>query len=171
MVMKKDQLASLLESKSFRQGVSFGIVSSAMTVLGMSLGMWSSDGRRKAIVAAIIGLAISNSFADGFSMYMGSYARGDSGKQALTTSLLTAGTELFLPFMFLIPLYMFKVRTAIILNGLFGVLLVAGTGLYVSEINKESNVEKISSAVMYIAVTMVIMAATYGTGLITKNLS
>ena len=67
---------SLFRTKAFRQGISFGVVSSAMTVLGISLGMWSSAGKLRAIVASIIGLSISNSLADAFSMYMSGHSHG-----------------------------------------------------------------------------------------------
>ena len=64
---KYKYLFNIFQSKAFRQGISFGLVSSAMTVLGISFGVWSSGQDLQAIIASIIGLSISNSLADSFS--------------------------------------------------------------------------------------------------------
>ena len=69
----------LFQTKAFRQGISFGVVSSAMTVLGISLGVWSLLAKHlRAIVSSVVGLSISNSLADAFSMYMSDTATGQS---------------------------------------------------------------------------------------------
>ena len=52
---------TLIHSKAFKQGISFGVVSSTMTVLGVSLGTWASGGKIAALIATILGLSISNS--------------------------------------------------------------------------------------------------------------
>jgi len=160
----------LVESKAFRQGISFGVVSSAMTVLGMSFGMWSSASTLRNIIASIVGLSISNSLADGFSMYMANIARGDSKTQSIKSSSVTAVVEMIFPLVFLVPFFIFKEKTAIIFNAAIGMAMVALTGLYVSHLTKDTEKETLENLVLYLAVTMAIMACTYVGGKITAKI-
>jgi len=160
----------LFESKAFRQGISFGVVSSAMTVLGMSFGMWSSSGSLRAIIASIVGLSISNSLADGFSMYMANIARGDAKLEALKSSSVTAVVEMIFPFLFLVPFFIFKMKAAIMFNAVIGMAMVALTGFYVSLLTKDTEKETLENLVLYLAVTMAIMACTYVGGKITAKI-
>ena len=164
-------LEKLMKSNAFKQGISFGVVSSAMTVLGMSFGMWSSQGTIRNIIASIIGLSISNSLADGFSMYMANVARGDSKMQALQSASVTAVVEGLLPFFFLLPFFYMKTKSAIILNALVGVSLVAITGLYVSRLTKDDEKETIDNSLLYILVTLGIMACTYFGGILATKVA
>ena len=51
--------------------IKFGIVSSVMTVFGLSIGIWTSgQGRIETLIASILGLSINNAAADSFSIYM-----------------------------------------------------------------------------------------------------
>ena len=160
---------SLFRTKAFRQGISFGVVSSAMTVLGISLGMWSSAGKLRAIVASIIGLSISNSLADAFSMYMSDTATGES-KNALISAAVTASVEFVLPFVFLVPFLTMKLKHAVVLNAIVGIALVAGTGVYVAKLNKHSGLRMAKDVALYVAITLAIMGLTYIGGLVVKLL-
>lgn len=169
MTQDSDDKKSLFQTKAFRQGLSFGVVSSAMTVLGISLGVWSSAGKLRAIVASIIGLSISNSLADAFSIYMSDTATGDS-KNALISAGVTAGIEFVLPFLFLLPFLTMKLKNAVILNAIVGVLLVATTGIYVAKLNNRTGEKMIEDVGLYVAITGVIMALTYVGGAIVNKL-
>jgi VIT1/CCC1 family predicted Fe2+/Mn2+ transporter len=169
MTQNSHQEKSIFQTKAFRQGLSFGVVSSAMTVLGISLGVWSSAGKLRAIVASIIGLSISNSLADAFSIYMSDTATGDS-KNALISAAVTAGIEFILPFLFLLPFLTMKLKSAVILNSIIGIALVAGTGLYVAKLNKHSDKRTLEDIMLYVGITVAIMALTYVGGLIVNKL-
>lgn len=161
----------LFKSKAFRQGISFGVVSSAMTVLGMSFGMWSSSGSLRAIIASIVGLSISNSLADGFSMYMANIARGDAKLEALKSSSVTAVVEMIFPFLFLVPFFIFKMKAAIMFNAVIGMAMVALTGFYVSLLTKDTKEETIENGITYIMVTLAIMGATFLGGKLTTMIA
>ena len=166
---KDKKETSLFQMKAFRQGVSFGVVSSAMTVLGISLGVWSSAGKLRAIVASIIGLSISNSLADAFSMYMSDTATGGS-EDALVSAAVTAGVEFIFPFVFLVPFLTMKLKNAVLVNAVIGVTLVAATGIYVAKLNNRGGAEMAGDVALYVAITLAIMGLTYIGGLIVNKL-
>ena len=160
---------NFFQTHAFRQGISFGIVSSAMTVLGISLGVWSSGENLRAIISSVVGLSISNSLADAFSMYMSDTASGQS-KDALTSAIITAIIEGILPFIFLIPFLTMKLRNAIIVNVVMGIFLVAITGIYVSKLHNNSDEKMAENVSIYISITVIIMILTYASGLIINKL-
>jgi hypothetical protein len=165
----KDKFNQIIQSKAFRQGISFSVVSSAMSVLGISLGVWSSSGNLKSIIGSIIGLSISNSLADAFSMYMSDKASGQK-KNADVSSIVTATIEFVFPFIFLIPFLVFKLKTAVIINSIIGILLVGSMGFYLSVINKTNQKQTIEDIGLYILITIIIMTLTYYGGILVKKL-
>lgn len=153
----------LLKGKAFRQGVSFGIISSAMTALGISLSQWSSNGQFKAIVASIIGLSISNSLADAFSIYMSDRANGKD-QEGLLSGSIVAVIEFIAPYLFLAPFLVFSKTTAVMVNALLGVALVGVTGFNIAREQGRSDKQIAEDLVLYIGVTLAIMIATYYAG-------
>lgn len=157
------EIRHLLGSKAFRQGVSFGVISSAMTALGISLSQWSSNGQFKAIVASIIGLSISNSLADAFSIYMSDRANGKDSEGLLSGGIV-AVIEFFSPYLFLLPFVLFDKTTAVIINAILGIVLVGTTGYHIAKIQKRSDKEIVEDMTLYVGVTLAIMIATYYAG-------
>lgn len=151
-------------NKAFRQGISFGIISSVITVIGLSLGMWSSEGNLKMIIASIIGLSISNSFADGFSMYLSNKARNDSETHSRISAIITVVIEFFLPFLFLIPFFLFKLQTAIIINIIISMSIVSLMGYYISKLNKDNFKKIYKNIIIYCLIMLVIIFCTYSGG-------
>ena len=160
---------TLIHSKAFKQGISFGVVSSTMTVLGVSLGTWASGGKIAALIATILGLSISNSFADAFSIYLANTATSDANI-ALSSALVTGAIELLLPFIFTIPLIFLKLKTAIIVNVILGFLIIAFMGYYVSVLNKLSGDIIIGRIFLYIIVLAGILVTTLYSGKLTLKL-
>jgi len=140
-----------------------------MTVLGISLGVWSSGENLRAIISSVVGLSISNSLADAFSMYMSDTASGQS-KSALTSASITAIIEFILPFIFLIPFLTMTLKNAIIVNVVMGIFLVAITGIYVSKLHNISDEKMIENVSIYISITVLIMILTYTAGLIINKM-
>ena len=112
---------SIINSSAFKQGMTFGIISSTMTVLGLTIGIWTSGGNIEILIASILGLSISNAFADSFSMYMSNKATNNHG-EALTTAIITGLIEFLLPIIFTISLLFLKLNEAIEFNIIMGIV-------------------------------------------------
>lgn len=150
---------NLFNSKAFKQGISFGIVSSAMTVLGLVIGMWASGGKVPVLIASILGLSISNSFADAFSLYIANSATKNN-EIALTSALVTGIIEFILPIIFTIPFIILPLNTAIYVNIILGFLLVGGMGYYISLLEHLNTEQTIKKIVTYVIVLIAILVST-----------
>ena len=116
-----------LGSTSSIKGISLGIVSRVMTVLGLCFSVWMTGGSLKLIVSSLLGLTISNSLADGFSMYMANKASGES-TIALQSALIIGLIEFLVPFVFIGPLFALRKGITIPLNIGIGLVMIALDG-------------------------------------------
>ena len=159
----------LLASKGFAQGVSFGIVSSVMTVLGLCFSVWITGGSLKLIVSSLLGLTISNSLADAFSMYMANKASGDKDI-ALLSAVVTGLIEFIVPFVFLGPLFMFKKNFAVPLNIVVGLVMISLVGYGITKAGEPADAiaEKIF---LYMIVLLAILGLSAANGKLVNYLS
>ena len=161
-------LTKLLSSKGFTQGISFGIVSSVMTVLGLCFSVWITGGSLKLIVSSLLGLTISNSLADAFSMYMANKATGDDDIALLSASV-TGLIEFIVPFVFLIPLFIFKKKTALFLDIAIGTAMIVLVGLSVAKKN-ETDARIGEHILVYLLVLYAILGLSASNGLLVNRI-
>jgi VIT1/CCC1 family predicted Fe2+/Mn2+ transporter len=100
---------------------------------------------------------------------MSDTATGQS-KNAMTSAIVTAIIESILPFLFLIPFLTMKLKNAVIVNAIIGIILVAITGVYVSKLNKVSDKKMVENVSLYVAITCLIMGLTYTAGMIINKI-
>lgn len=90
----------------------FAIITATTTTLGMIVSLYcacsGSNIKLKTLVGGILGLALSDSFADGFGIYYFNRGEGDSRSESQELGLYTAlykciFTLSFLPFLFMYP--------------------------------------------------------------------
>lgn len=160
---------NLFSSKAFKQGVSFGVVSSVMTVLGLSVGIWTSGGQIETLIASMLGLSLSNALADAFSIYMANLATKENS-MALQSALITGIIEFGLPFIFVIPILFLQLTKAIIVNIIMGFILVSYMGYYVSKLNNLDRNTIIKRIFLYGGILTIILVSTTISGYITKKL-
>jgi VIT1/CCC1 family predicted Fe2+/Mn2+ transporter len=83
----------------------------------------------------------------------------------MISAIVTAIIESILPFLFLIPFLTMKLKNAVIVNAIIGIILVAITGVYVSKLNNVSDKKMVENVSLYVAITCLIMALTYTAGI------
>ena len=160
---------SFFDSKAFKQGISFGIVSSVMTVLGLTMGIWASGGKIETLIASILGLSLSNAFADAFSLYIANLATNEVS-MALVSAVVTGCVEFGLPFIFILPILFLKLNIAIIVNIIIGFILVAYMGYYVSKLNRLDRKTIIKRVLLYSGILVLILISTSISGKITEKI-
>lgn len=163
--MSSDNKSSkgFLGSKAFKQGISFGIISSTLTTLGLNVGMWASGGTVDVLIKAILGITVSDALADSFSIYMANKATGDADI-ALLSAMCVCVVEFILPLVFILPLIFMHLNDAIITNTIIGAVLVGGTGYYVSSMDKKDRNNILGRVMIYLGVLGAVLLLTTGSG-------
>ncbi len=127
MMVAKDLpplLVALIRSSDLITELTFGIASGVITTLGLMLAMLASGAGEFALIAAVIGLAASDSGGDGSSMIIAKRAeRNTSLLEALRSGGLTVLAKMLVPLLLGLELYLFP--------GPLGTLLAISSGCVV----------------------------------------
>lgn len=146
--------------QAIKEGLGFGLTSGIITTLGLMVGLNSGTGLKLAVIGGILTVAISDAISDGF----GIYASKESNKKISRKYLLQAAvstflTKLVIGISFIIPLLLLEFKTAIIVNLIWGYLLMIGFNYFIARIRKEKPFGLISKHL--IAFTVVIILTHY----------
>lgn len=99
-------------------GTIFGTYSGIITGLGLILGMYGGDLKKKSYIIGLISIALSDSFSDAFGMYN---ATGHS----ITESFYTFLGKFIYPLLMIIPFLLFTIKQAVIYNIILGSIVIA----------------------------------------------
>ncbi len=137
-------------------GTIFGTYSGIITDLGLMLGMYGGDLKKKSYIIGLISIALSDSFSDVFGMYN---ATGHS----ITESLYTFIGKFIYPLLMIIPFLLFSVRKAVMYNITMGSIIIA----IISYVLLGSMEEVIKNLVL----TWVVITLVYFAGLNIKKIN
>lgn len=105
----------------------FGITSGVLTTIGVLVGMDAATDSRRAVIAAILVIAMADSLSDSYGMYQSKLGeRGTTGAAALRYALGTFAGKFLLPLTFAIPLVLpIELATAVAVDVAWGFAALA----------------------------------------------
>jgi len=111
--------------RSFLTGVSFGITSGIITTLGLIVGLNSGTGLKLAVIGGILAIAISDAFGDALGIYVSEESDKKNNYEEINESAFaTFVAKLFAALSFVIPMFFFDLGTAVLIDIIWGLLLV-----------------------------------------------
>jgi predicted adenylyl cyclase CyaB len=106
--------------------LTFGITSGILTTTGALVATYLATNSRLSVIAAVVAIAVADSYSDAFGMYMARTAeRGASRKQALRYAIGTFAGKAVLPCTFVIPLLLLPLGVAVWVDLAWGALALA----------------------------------------------
>ena len=114
----------LYRHSDISKGQLFGIISGTITTLGVIIGLWQTYPDVWIIIAGIVSIAFSDSFSDGLAMYF-SQLTTSKKDVAMTVGFKTTSYKILVTLSYVIPFIFLNVRTAIIVDILWGCTLVS----------------------------------------------
>lgn len=122
------------------QGISFGILSSVMTLLPFQLGVVLSGNRNvHEIVASIVAMSVADSMADAYGIYFSEEASKTKlqNKGAVRAALVTFGTKILLQLSFVLPFFLLRgIQSPLIANTVWGLSAITVAAYVVARRNK-----------------------------------
>lgn len=108
-----------VQLKNFlKSGFAFGLISGAITALGLMAGLHSGTGSRLAVIDGIVTIAIADAFSDALGVHVAEESKNDvSPVQSGRTTLLSKAV---FSLTFLVPLLIFDLSTAVIVAIVWG---------------------------------------------------
>lgn len=123
---------------SIKAGLSFGLTSAIITTLGLMIGLDSATNSVMVVIGGIITISVADGLSDSLGMHISAESNKKNSKSnLLKVALATFLTKLIFGLSFLIPIFLFGLRTAIIVNIFYGLFLLTILSYKIAKYNKE----------------------------------
>ncbi len=123
---------------SLRKGLSYGVTSGVITTLGLIIGLYFSTSSKDIIIAGILTIAFADSLSDGLGIYVSEESENEHTVGEIWESAIsTVITKLIFTLSFVLPLAVFPLTSALIINMFWGFLLLSILSYYIARQNKK----------------------------------
>ena len=147
---------------SHKTGLAFGLTSGVITTLGVMIGLDTATSLRMAVIAGILTVAISDAFSDALGIHISQEASDtNTHSQVWQATIATFLTKLITALTFLIPILLFPLQTAIIINLVWGLLLITAFNYYLAKSRNESPIKTIAE---HLGIAIIVIIITYYIG-------
>ena len=148
-----------------KEGISFGITSGTITTLGLIVGLYSGTHSKLAVVGGILILAIADSLSDALGIHTSEESRKDPVKNIWKTTIYTFLTKFFYTLTFVIPILLFNLKTAIIINVIYGLIGLTLLNFYFS--GRKNRFKAIRE---HVSLAIAVIIITYVLGILISNI-
>lgn len=147
---------------SFKTGVSFGLTSGIITTLGLIVGLDAGTHSKLAVVGGIITIAIADAFSDALGIHISQESQdGAKAKEIWEATFATFVSKFIFALTFIVPLFLFQLATAILVDVGWGFLLLAIFNYFLAKSRQESPSKTIIEHLI-IALVVVLVARFVG---------
>jgi vacuolar iron transporter family protein len=127
-----------MTKSSFKISFGFGIASGVITTLGLMIGLYSSTYSKGVVLGGILTIAIADAFSDAAGIHFYEETKGiHTTKEIWKATIFTFFSKFLVAISFLFPILFFSLKTGLILNIVWGFLLLSGFSFVVAK--KQNN--------------------------------
>lgn len=146
----------------FKAGLNFGLTSAVITTLGLMIGLLAGTGSKLAVLGGILTIAIADAFSDALGMHISEESKdGDKQKEIWQTTITTFLAKFIFAITFIFPVILFSLKTAVIINSLWGIFLLTIISLIMAESQKRKPLRIISE---HLFIALAVIIASYYAG-------
>ena len=147
---------------SLKKGLSYGVTSGVITTLGLIIGLYFSESGRDIILAGILTIAFADALSDGLGIHISEEAENKHSKKEIWESTLsTVVTKMIFALSFIIPILLFSMGIAIIINLIWGAALLIALSYYVARNNKENVLSVLAE---HVGIAIIVIAGSFAIG-------
>jgi len=144
--------------QSFKTGISFGLTSGIITTLGLMVGLQSGTNSKIVVLGGVLFIAIADAMSDSLGIHISEESKkGFVVKEVWESTIATFITKFITALIFIIPILLFSLGLAVVINVFWGLFLIIVFNFYVAKQDKQSPFgvifEHLLIAVLVIAVT------------------
>jgi VIT1/CCC1 family predicted Fe2+/Mn2+ transporter len=157
--------------KSFRVGFSFGLTSGVITTLGLMVGLNSSTNSKIVVIGGILTIAIADALSDSMGIHLAAESQNKhSVKEIWEATVSTLSSKFIFSSIFIIPVVLFELCTAVPICILIGLYLIFASSLVIAREQKTSAWKVIGEHLILTIIVIIIanfvglfIAQTFGT--------
>lgn len=141
--------------RSLRVGFSFGLTSGIITTLGLMVGLFSGTGSQLVVIGGIITISVADAFSDSLSIHISQEFENDnSHKEIWESTFSTFVCKFVFSALFILPVLLFDLKTAIIISVLIGFYLIFLVSLVIARQRKVEAWKVISEHLLIMAIVI-----------------
>lgn len=152
----------VLVKKSYKTGISFGLVSGVLTTLGLLIGLGVGTQSKEVIIGGILTIAVADALSDAFGVHLSQESSGEnSKKQVWESTISTLLSKFLLALTFLIPVLIFDTKTARIIDIIWGFVVITLISFLSSILNRVEKKELISAVLEHVLLFIFTITLSY----------
>ena len=146
----------------FKTGFSFGITSGIITTLGLMIGLHSGTHSKLVVIGGILTIAIADAFSDALGIHISEEAENNHTTREIWESTVSTFLSKFVfALIFIIPLLLFQLSTAIIVSVIWGLSLL---GILSFQIAKEQKTKPWKVVMEHLVIALIVIVITHYLG-------
>ena len=148
--------------KSYKTGISFGLVSGVLTTLGLLIGLGVGTQSKEVIIGGILTIAVADALSDAFGVHLSQESTGENSKKQIWESTISTFLSKFLlALTFLIPVLIFDIKTARIIDIVWGFVVITLISFLSSILNRVEKKELISAVLEHVLLFIFTITLSY----------
>jgi len=139
-----------------KAGIGFGLTSSIITTIGLMVGLFTTTNSRLVVIGGILMIAVADSLSDALAMHISAESEGShSSKEVWGATVSTLVAKFFFAIIFLVPVLLLELQTAIIASIVFGLILIGAFSYWIA-LQQKKNPWPVASEHLIIAVAVIL---------------
>ncbi|MDO8669186.1 MAG: hypothetical protein Q7K65_02745 [Candidatus Buchananbacteria bacterium] len=152
----------------FKSGLNFGLTSAVITTLGLMIGLLAGTGSKLAVLGGILTIAIADAFSDALGMHISEESKdGDKQKEIWQTTIATLASKFLFAITFILPVILVDIKSAVIINCLWGVFLLTIISLMIAKSQKRKPLGIIAE---HLFIASIVIVVSYFAGVLINRL-
>ena len=147
---------------ALRKGLSYGTTSGVITSLGLLVGLSSATSSKEVLLAGLLTIAFADALSDGFGIHVSEESEGHESNRAIwEATASTTIAKMIIGMSFIIPIFILSMKVAIIVDFIWGFLVLG----YLSYAVAKQNKEKVFSALFeHTSLALIVIAGSFAIG-------
>lgn len=155
--------------QSLETGLSFGLTSGVITTLGLVVGLHSGSNSKAVIVGGVLVIAVADAFSDALGIHVSEESDEERSQREIWESTISALLSKFIVALtFIIPILLFSLPTAIIIEILWGLFLI---GLFSFYIAKQKGEKPYKTVLEHTIIAILVIIITHYVGVLVATFS
>jgi VIT1/CCC1 family predicted Fe2+/Mn2+ transporter len=147
---------------SIKKGFSFGLTSGVITTLGLIVGLHSSTHSALVIIGGILVIAISDACSDALGIHISEeYENKHTTREIWEATVTTFLSKFIVTLTFIIPVLLFPLYTAMTLNVIWGLSVMAVFSFYMA---REQGASPYLVVIEHLAIAVFVIILTHYVG-------
>lgn len=147
--------------KALRGGLVFGLTTGIITTLGLIVGLNSGTHSKLAIIGAILTIAVAGAFSDSLGLLFSEESENKRKKYIEESITSTFLSQLIFSSIFAIPLLLFRLPTAIMINIVWGLSWI---GIFSFFIAKERKIKPLKLVLAHLMIALLVVVLSHYLG-------